>query len=123
MATIAHGVAPRPPFSAFPLLANKRTAFDRDAFTLAQRLSTVRQVATLLEGIYVHLWQKRAMCAPKVVRAGPKEVLAPASHIAAVAETRGGVNAASSDQRHGSRRACAAIISPVKGQVEGSSDE
>ncbi len=74
--TIAHGVAPRPPFSAFPLLADKRTAFDRDAFTPAQRLSTVRQVATLLEGIYVHLRQKQAMCAPKVVRTGLKQVLA-----------------------------------------------
>jgi hypothetical protein len=51
--------APRP-FSSFPLLAESRRKFNVDAFTPTQRLSTVRQLTALIEGIYAHLWQKRA---------------------------------------------------------------
>jgi hypothetical protein len=56
-------MAPIPPFAAFPLLSSERASLARDVFTPAQRLSTVRQISVMLEGIYAHLWQKRAMYA------------------------------------------------------------
>src|SRR5262249_44900198 len=56
-------MAPIPPFIAFPLLSSVRASLARDVFAPAQRLSTVRQITAMLEGIYAHLWQKRAMYA------------------------------------------------------------
>src|SRR5215213_8289264 len=64
MTSSTDGAVAGPRFSSFPLLADSRAAFDKaEAFTLAQRLSTIGQVAAVVEGIYVHLWQKRAMYA------------------------------------------------------------
>jgi hypothetical protein len=56
-------MAPIPPFTAFPLLSSVRASLARDVFAPAQRLSTVRQITAMLDGIYAHLWQKRAMYA------------------------------------------------------------
>jgi hypothetical protein len=47
--------------AAAPLLADFRAAIGPGVFTPADREFVVRQAVSVIDGVYVHLWQKRAM--------------------------------------------------------------
>ena len=47
--------------AAAPLLTEFRTQLDQVSMTAAERDLVARQAATLIDEVYVHLWQKRAM--------------------------------------------------------------
>jgi Peptidase family S41 len=52
-----------PPFTTFPKLAELRAQLTEDVFEVPQRRTTVRQISAMLDGVYAHLPQKRAMYA------------------------------------------------------------
>jgi C-terminal processing protease CtpA/Prc len=47
--------------STAPLLEEVRPQIGKDAFTLSDREFVLRQAAAVIDDVYVHLWQKRAM--------------------------------------------------------------